>query len=599
MAVPRSGKGSHPARGWRSARLGLLGAACAALVATTMPAGPAVSAPGTPTCPAAVPARAVQQGMAVHGLTVTNGSTPDTFQGTVLGVLQDGIAPGLDMIMVQLSGSEITDVNGNVDKGIWAGMSGSPVYDGNGRLLGAVAYGLSLAPSDVAGVTPGAAMMKLINGTSVAKASQLAGKVAIPKTTAQRLVSSGALSTAQAGSGFRRLPIPFSVSGVSKSHLQKVSNRVGVKRPMVTGNSTSAAASPTPIVAGGNLAAALSYGNITYAGVGTATAICGGKVLGFGHPLLYSGFSTLFMNGADAIYIQKDATFGSFKVANVTAPVGRLVGDRLEGVHGLLNRFPRSTDVTSHVTAANGNSRRGETVISYRPALPYLASLHLLANADRVLDQLGGGTATVKWTFDGTRKGGATWNFTRQDKFASHGDITFASIWESYQQMSKILHNKFENVRIANVHYQASYSSKYHALQIATLQIKPGAKWITITSPRSAKRVNAGTDLPVRLTLTGSGAAPVVVHLSVTIPRAARGGQAVLFVEGGAGRSRTHATSFTDLLTKLAKAPHNNSVTATLYTERTRAGGRGGRHSDSQVVSDVVSGRKYVQLNVR
>lgn len=592
----------RPGRGWVSPRIGLLGVASVALLATTMPVSPAVSAPASTSCPAPVPIGKVSQGMAVNGLTVTSGTTPDAFQGSVLGVLKDGIAPGLDMIMVKLTGSQITDSGGNVDKGIWAGMSGSPVYDANGRLLGAVAYGLSLSPSDVAGVTPGAEMMKLLTGSAGTPAVKRVGtaKVAIPRPTAQRMVSSGALTTAQASGGFRRLPMPFSVSGLSQSRLQKVSNRVGINRPMVVGNSVTAGAATTPIVAGGNLAAALSYGDVTAGGTGTATAVCGTKVLAFGHPMLWSGFSTLFMTGADAIYIQKDATFGSFKVANITAPVGRLVGDRLAGIDGVLGMFPKSTDVTSHVKAANGNRRAGETVVSYRPQLPYLSSLHLLSNADRVIDQVGGGSATVKWTFSGTRQGGGDWTFTRQDKFASHRDITFASMWESYQQMTQILRNKFANVRIANVHYDASYTSKYHALQITRFQIKPGAKWITITNARSAKQVSAGTNLPVRLTLaraSGMGK-PIVANLSVTIPRSARGSQALLSVQGGNDRSRTHATSFDDLLSKLANAPRNNSVTATLSTGRMTGRGRGG-NSDSRVVSDVVSGRKYVPLNVR
>ena len=38
----------------------------------------------------------------VTGLTVTSGTTPEPFTGKVLGVLQDGIAPDLDMVMVQL-----------------------------------------------------------------------------------------------------------------------------------------------------------------------------------------------------------------------------------------------------------------------------------------------------------------------------------------------------------------------------------------------------------------------------------------------------------------------------------------------------------------
>jgi hypothetical protein len=539
--------------------------------------------------------------MALHGLTVTSGTTPDTFQGTVLGVLQDGIAPGLDMIMVKLNGSQITDANGNVDKGVWAGMSGSPLYTATGDLVGAVSYGLSLAPSDVAGVTPAAEMLKLVNGSAATRVTKTAAhttKVALGATTARRLVRQGAITSAQAASGFKRLPMPFSVSGLSRAHLRKVAHRLNIKQPMVVGSSASAAAAATPIVPGGNLAASLSYGDVTDAGIGTATAVCGDSVLAFGHPMLWSGRSTLSMHGADAIYIQRDTTFGSFKVANITAPVGRLTGDRMAGIAGVINSFPRHTDVTSHVVAANGNRRHGETVITWRPEMPFLSSLHLLSNADRVIDQFGAGTATVRWTFTGTRAHGAQWTYTRKDRFADHYDITFASIWDSYRQMSQILNNRFEHVRITNVHYNASYSSKFQALQIRKLEIKPGAHWITITGQRHAKPVSAGTTLPVRVTLTPSSghSAPVVERLAVRIPRSARGGEGLLTVQGGGPGSRSRTTSFDELLTNLARAPRNDSVTATLET-RSKSGGS--RDSDSSVVSEVVSGHQRVWLNVR
>jgi hypothetical protein len=538
--------------------------------------------------------------MALHGLTVTSGTKPDRFQGTVLGVLQDGIAPGLDMIMVKLNGSQITDANGDVDKGVWAGMSGSPLYTASGELVGAVSYGLSLSPSDVAGVTPAAEMLKLVNGPAgtAAKTAAHTSKVALPSTTAHRLVRQGAITSAQASGGFQRLPMPFSVSGLSRAHLRKVAHRLNIRQPMVVGSSAPAAAGGTAIVPGGNLAATLSYGDVTDGGIGTATAVCGDRVVAFGHPMLWSGGSTLSMHGADAIYIQKDTTFGSFKVANITAPVGRLTGDRIAGIAGLLHSFPRRTEVTSHVVAANGNHRRGRTIVTYRPELPFLSSLHLLSNADRVIDQYGAGTATVRWTFTGTRAHGAPWTYTRKDRFADHYDITFASIWDSYRQMSQILNNKFEHVRISNVHYNASYSSKFQALQISRLEIKPAGHWITISGQRHAKTVHAGTTLPVRVTLTPSSGhgASVVKRLAVRIPRSARRGEALLTVQGGGGGSRSRTTSFDELLTNLANEPRNDSVTATLQT-RSKSGG--GRDSDSSVVREVVSGHRSVWLNVR
>ncbi|MEJ7689262.1 MAG: hypothetical protein WKF76_01855 [Nocardioidaceae bacterium] len=333
------------------------------------------------------------------------------------------------------------------------------------------------------------------------------------------------MTTTEASAGFQRLPMPFSVSGLSNKHLQMAAERFGIQRPMVAGGSTSAAAAPTEIVPGGNLAASLSYGDITDAGIGTATAVCGGEVLAFGHPMLWSGRSTLSMHGADAIYIQKDTVFGSFKVANPSAPVGRISSDHLAGIHGVVNEFPQSVKVTSLVDATNGNSRHGKTVITYKPAVPFLSVIHLLSNADRVLDKIGGGRATVRWTFDGTRADGSSWTFTRDDRFASGRDITYSSIFESYRQMSQILHNRFERVKITNVHYRATYSPVYRALEMVKFEIKPAGRWITINRHYPAKTVRAGSDLPVRVTvLPRSGIGdPTVVRMSVRVPASAEG----------------------------------------------------------------------------
>lgn len=68
------------------------------------------------------------------------------------------VAPGVDMVMARLASSEIERVGG-----IWAGMSGSPVYAVDGRLIGAVSYGLTGGNSPVAGITPAADMQTLLD----------------------------------------------------------------------------------------------------------------------------------------------------------------------------------------------------------------------------------------------------------------------------------------------------------------------------------------------------------------------------------------------------------------------------------------------------
>src|SRR4051794_38573447 len=166
---------------------------------------PAVSA--TDGCPAAAPLSAATRDAPVNGVTVSSGTDPEPFTGSVIGVLNDGIAPGLDLILATLDSPELERVGG-----IWAGMSGSPVYTADGQLLGAVSYGLSIGPSRVAGITPAAEMYALLDdGATAAGAS----RVALTPTMRRALVASGTATTTQADSGMTRLPVPLAVSGLS------------------------------------------------------------------------------------------------------------------------------------------------------------------------------------------------------------------------------------------------------------------------------------------------------------------------------------------------------------------------------------------------
>jgi hypothetical protein len=311
---------------------------------------------------------------------------------------------------------------------------------------------------------------------------------------------------------------------------------------------------------------------------------------------MWNGRTTLSMHGANAIYIQKDTVFGSFKVANLDAPVGIINRDRLAGIRGVEGRFPKQTNVTSHVTATNGNARDGKTVITWRPYTDFLSVIHLLVNADRVLDEIGKGSARLRWHVEGTRADGSTWEYTRTDRFASRWDITWESIWEPYTQLRKIQHNGFERVRITDVHFRGSYDPKFRALQIAKFEMFLDGRWVTIEAHRPAKEVHAGSDVPVRVTLEPSAGGDVqVVRLDVTVPKGTAGRNGTLYVGDGGGRG-ARANSFDKLLVNLANAPRNDVLTATLRAGSIKNGG--GVDTDSRNVGDVVAGDRHVHLNI-
>ena len=573
----------------------LAGLATAALLGTgvVQTAPTALSAPDT-TCPDAYPVTDLTANQLVHGLTVTQGTDPTDFDGKVIGVIHDGIAPGIDMIMAELHSTQIDKT------GIWQGMSGSPVYSEDGRLIGAVSYGLAFGPSEVAGITPAADMKALLDGgvekQATIDAAKQASRVEVTGKQATAIARTSDVSAAQADNGFARLRMPLLVSG-NRARLNHAAKALGMKNVHAFGGTTSSAiAAPSDIVAGGNLAATESYGDLTSGGIGTATAVCGDQVVAFGHPMFWSGDSQLTLHGADALYIQTDPTLAGFKVANITAPAGSILGDHLAGISGVVGTVPDTTTVSAQVSTVAGASRYGETHISVPDSVPGISAFHLLTDEDRVFDQLGSGSARVRWTVEGQREDGTPFEFSRVNRYASQYDITYETIFESYSQLSRILNNRFEDVTITNVSYRSLLDPEYRAYHLGRVERLVHGDWVKL-SRRTEPRVNGGSVMHLRVELRpADDGDSVYVPVNLQVPDTRRRSFGYLQIAGGGsifGESR--ASSFEGLLDSLENAPPNNAVVAALVVDRR---GSANQSTASNVTDQVVQGRFSLGLRV-
>ncbi len=93
------------------------------------------------------PVEELRPGMKGTAWTVFSGTEPEEFGVEVLGVLPGFPGPRQSAIISRLIGA-------NVDKtGVFAGMSGSPVYI-DGRLVGAIAFSFPFSKEPIAGITP-------------------------------------------------------------------------------------------------------------------------------------------------------------------------------------------------------------------------------------------------------------------------------------------------------------------------------------------------------------------------------------------------------------------------------------------------------------
>ncbi|WP_167001069.1 hypothetical protein [Mumia sp. ZJ430] len=562
----------------------------AVTAATLAMAGPAIAdTPAAPAptigsaCPAAFPATELVRpsganpGTPVEGITVSSGTATDTVSGEFVGTLDDGIAPGVDMLIFKMKGSRITNAAGAVDRGIWAGMSGTPLYAADGRLVGAVSYGLSATPSEYAGVTPAADIYRAgTYGTAAATAS-LSPKV----TSAIR--AAGASAAATAGS-MRRLPTPVMIpSGLSTAKANAIAKKARLKgvtfRSGGVGGRTNS--QKIPVSAGSNVAASYSYGSTPLAGVGTTTAVCGSTVYAFGHPMDWMGKTKMSLHGADAVYVERDNS-GSYKLANVGAPIGSFTQDRLAAIVGSIGAVPTGAKVTT-TNRMGTRTRTSSSTVTSPDWISSLAALQSTNDSWVVTDGTFGGEARATRTIRLKRANGQILTYRRTDMYADRYDITAGAADYLAGDIESLLSNDFEPVTILDATQTSTVNEGYEAYSVGRVQAKQFGRWTTVGEDGVMAR--RGGTLRLRVTLVrekgAAGPARKVVNLKVAVPRKKlRSPIGMLTITGGAGMSNeemyyeeyaeeystaaAEASGLPALIRAMSTAERGNDVTAVL-----------------------------------
>ena len=472
------------------------------------------SAVATGDCAVAYPITDVVAGQAVTGKTVSQGVTPGDFTGTVLGVLKDGVLPGIDLVMARLDSPTIQQVGG-----IWQGMSGSPVYASDGRLIGAVAYGFSFGASPVAGITPFSQMQTSLNRT-------LPQKVAVGGRTARLLARRAGVTRAQAGQGFDQLPSPLAVSGVPAQVLDRKRDRAYMPKAAFVAGSSPAAIAPTAadIVAGGNLGVTFSTGDITQGAFGTVTSVCNGLVRGFGHPFNLLGKTSYGMSGAETLYIQEDPAGPPFTMANFGPTVGTINQDRFVGVSGPLGTLPAGaviTSVLSHGTAL----RTSQSTVTVQDALAQTTNYALVVNHLRVLDAFPPGAEVQSWQING-HDGSVPFTLRGGNRYADTYDIAGVSQWDLPDLVWAL--GFVPNATIDSVSATSTVTDDPSPFRLGAIEQRLNGDWVKLTKDNPA-RVRAGKRLRLRLVLAND-AGKDTVPLAFKIPVKAAGQRGKLFI---------------------------------------------------------------------
>jgi hypothetical protein len=470
-------------------------------------------------------------GQVVHGLTTVKGTTPEAFQGTYVDTLTDDDY-GNPIYLFDLSGSRITGPDG---AGIWAGISGSPVYDADDNLIGSVSYSFTqFAGSTLAGITPAA---NIINAdpTTHASAARSGRTVTLSKSDTKSLEAAG-VPKASKLTQLKRLTAEHVVAGASAERAtanaakSRYLSRKSGNRDQSFGAAGLLTTPPPPIVAGGNIATTYSYGAITLASVGSVTAICGdGTVYAYGHPDENVGTSTQTILNASTASIVNDGP-ESYKMVNLaTEPSGSLLTDNINGISGVLGTDPAVVDVVTHTTA-NGATVDRTTHVSTPYALPTVVSTQTGTDAYNAFKKEGTGDADMSWTITYTRSGEpGTQTFHRSQRYSVSQEFPGEVSYDAASDVEELASNPFEKVTISKVEITSNLLPDYNAVKPTGAQYLKSGVWKNVGS--SGIKAKPGSTLKLRIKLSPADndttVSPTTVDASVHTSTSSHGSASI------------------------------------------------------------------------
>jgi hypothetical protein len=287
------------------------------------------------------PLESIKPGQTGYGKTVFEGARVDTFQVEILGVLKN-VGPKQNLILARLSGGPIART------GVFAGMSGSPVYIED-KLVGAVAYAFPFAKEPFAGITPIREMVDIFKEKPATR-SRRARRVNPQKLYAVTQLPSflshfelpqffvdTSLTRRQDLGRLQPIATPLNVSGFSLGSIQQFSSqleRLGLVPVRGIGTARMEDYEDAPLQAGSTISVQLVRGDIDISASGTATHIQGDRIYGFGHPFLSIGYTDLPLNKAVVLTIIPNL-MTSEKVSATAELIGSIKQDRATGIMGV------------------------------------------------------------------------------------------------------------------------------------------------------------------------------------------------------------------------------------------------------------------------
>ena len=537
----------------------------ATLSSVSMAQNPAVIPPKAPEL---FPLEDLRPGMKGTARTVFSGSDTQEFSVEILGVLPGFPGPRQSAIIAKLSGS-------NVEKtGVFAGMSGSPVYI-DGKIVGAIAFSFPFSREPIAGITPIKQMIDLFDkGTENGKPkeprpvsfAQLAGTDWKPNLPKPAVSSVSLLAPVSAGSplmpllGQQMAPIatPLVFSSITQESLSMFAPQLVANGLLpVSGVGGSAAITPLAEVngntfpPGSSISVQLVRGDYSLAAAGTVTMRDGDRIYAFGHPFLSLGASDMPMTESSVVTVISNVN-NSFKLSVPGRMVGAISQDRASGIFGLLRQAPKMIPVKVNLHTSRDRTETFTYEVANDSFLtPLLLNITLFNTITSSERALGESTITLKGEI--RVKGQETIKIDR--RFSANNAPILASS-SIAAPVSSLLTSGFDDVQLDGI-----------TLDISSSETKYAGTLERITLDRT--EVRRGEKIEVQAYVRTESGKQFVQRIPVQIPDDAALGQLLVFVgDGGALQEGSPAKSFVPQdLSQLVKAINTVKKSDRLYVK--------------------------------
>ena len=397
------------------------------------------------------PLNQVQPGQRGYGKTVFKGSELERFEVEILGILKN-VGPKQNMILARLSGEKVEKT------GVFAGMSGSPVYLED-QLVGAVAFTFDFITEPIVGITPIHDMINIFTespATRVGRSQpvdpyqlyQVAHLQGISRDfELPRFQVDPSLTSGRNLGSLQPIATPLNFSGFSAGSIQPfVSQLDGMGLVPVWGMGTAqlGAGDDAPLQAGSTISVQLARGDIDISASGTVTHVSGNKVYAFGHPFLRIGYTALPLNKASVLTIIP-SLMTSQKISATGELVGSIKQDRATGIMGIIGEEPQLVPVhVSLRTSRNELKQYHFELAKDRFLTPLLVSLSVQNSIVASERSIGDQTLRVKSTISVRGQEDVNFENTISDQFSAP---TLAALTAS-APVNFLLNSGFEDVAI-------------------------------------------------------------------------------------------------------------------------------------------------------